>query len=516
MKKELTDVLCEDFGVQAPLTNQRLDYFKLSGRINSVDDSVVQALEKHLSFFVDLNIYVSIKLSDTIETVYFSTDNIKSINNLFQNFVDLVESHDIEFELETTDWGNNVFIFSQSALVNYFRSLTLYEVLIELSKKAEIGYILFNFFNDYNSKSSFIFRFGVAKYADHDHREEVISKRDRVAHFVNAEQFRYIPDDFNVTTPSLELNTFFDRLRAVFLLIFLSDFSRIVDDQLIFKIKGYKTFNCRCDGIVSEHVLRELELLYKWAYDEGAFTDKVGIVRNVMTIHVTNEDINSLEVGTCDSAKSGYDLYLKDNVKQYIDIKNKIGDMLHSQSEKASTITKDMFKIFKTSIWTFVTFFTTSIILRSLRLGDISFESLDNKLFLVGVFFLFISTIYIFFARSEVESEKKRLSDKFLEIRDRYKDLLNEADLDKILAHSNGKSISQNEIDYIDDKKKKYTILWWIINISMFILWCFLFKEILSPMIFDNTDHTVNLWEEVRSFFWGGDVFTALLKNMHF
>lgn len=64
---------------------------------------------------------------------------------------------------------------------------------------------------------------------------------------------------------------------------------------------------------------------------------------------MVDKSMTSINHGTLKSIESGYDIYLKDNVKQYIEIKNKISEFLVGQSDKASDITKNMFSTFKTS-----------------------------------------------------------------------------------------------------------------------------------------------------------------------
>jgi len=64
-----------------------------------------------------------------------------------------------------------------------------------------------------------------------------------------------------------------------------------------------------------------LREIFDWVYTDGNYTDKIGLARNLISIHLKNDNLLTLDEGTIHSLESGYDIYLKDNVKQYIEIK---------------------------------------------------------------------------------------------------------------------------------------------------------------------------------------------------
>ncbi len=501
---------------------QSFSYYNASGDFQDLvlnDESFIY-LKEVLSNLkgIDEHFTLEIKNGDN-DVVIFSNDNDLSIvTEKCEEFIESFEAHErTHFKVE---WSQNErnkhkpLIFDVASFFKFLREEKLVNVLEGLSCRFNNQNIKFYCFEDSEDFSNDYFNFisvgADAKYLNKFNSNEQdklkidlydarVDLRNKASHFFNAESLRFIPEhfSFDMGISNEYWKEAFERWEAIFYLVYLSDYSSIEEDVISFKIKGYKTLSGRTDGKVPKTVLKELRLIYEWVYSDGPFIDKIGIARNVLSIHIVNDDINTLEVGTCASAQSGYDLYLKDNVRQYIEIKNKIADMLHSQSEKATSIVKDMFNMFKNSMWTFLTFFITVFLFRS-KLG--SENGQNSGVFWVGIALIGLSFFYIMFARREVDDEKDRLNKKYTEISNRYKDLLNEADLEKILQPTNGGSSKQIELDYIDKKKKRYTIYWLCLNIIILIVWLLIFFEEVEAI----TGKLLNLTSSfniVRNFF---------------
>lgn len=437
--------------------------------------------------------------------VSFSTGNIEDFEQKAQDFLDDFDFDELTtFTIESNDW-KYINIFHMPSFIKFIESNPLIDNLKAWSNYFKTNRCVVNVWGEYSEKEN-DYLYIRSMYPNYSFSQfegwwctsidisivnNSIENRDKVSHFVNADQISLIPDFF-AFHEDFELNDHFEFIRSVLNLIFLSDYSSVENNLLLFKIKGYKTLRCTLEEALEEVAKLELIELYNWVYSNGPFVDKIGIARNVISIHIANEDIQTLEVGTCHSAQSGYDLYLKDNVKQYIEVKNKIADMLYSQSEKASGIVKDMFSMFKTSMLAFLTYFITAFLY---KIFEKKGSTLNNWLELfqfnlptkiLGFFLVFISIGYLLFARKEVDFELNRLERKYQEIENRYKDLLNDKDLDKILRQSNvdGKTSRESEIEYILDSKKRYSQYWvLVISILIFILIFFSFNKIINVFI---------------------------------
>ncbi|WP_026878508.1 hypothetical protein WMO13_06625 [Ignatzschineria larvae DSM 13226] len=521
-----TSRLIESIGKPEAITiQQSFSYYKAVGCFQdlSLNEGSFAYLKDVFSCLkiIDESFTVEIKNGDN-DTVLFSSNNdadaiTEKCRRLIESFeADESTSFKVEWSKKESE-NNRILIFDVVSFIDFLSSKPLAYTLEEVSRRFNYQNIQFYCFEDLNDFSNGYFNFinvgsdaqDLSKFNNRldqpnfqvDLYNEKVELRNKAGHFFNAETLRFIPEHFifDAKINDIRWRNIFERWETIFYLVYLSDYSSIKDDIVSFKIKGYKTLNCTSDGKVPNNVIEELRQIYQWAYSEGPFIDKIGIARNVLSIHIVNDDIRTLEIGTCASAQSGYDLYLKDNVKQYIEVKNKIADMLHSQSEKSSAIVKDMFNMFKTSMWTFVTFFITVFLFRS------SLNSSGDKgsaVFGIGIALIIFSFLYILFARKEVEDELQRLISKYNEISNRYKDLLNEADLEKILRPSNGSSSEQIEIDYINKKKKQYTRYWSSINALITMVWLCIFSSEMIKITNKLYDFFSPIFFGIKSYFF--------------
>lgn len=461
---------------------------RIEGIVTSLNNNIFLDVYQVISLTIDKGFILEIGLGEDGST---RLTNNMSKEDLEIQIRDLLEEYDQETPL-SSDFKFNISINSNESNINIFswewfhtylngtpldKALKEWSTLIKNNFSATIN-VWDQKFNIENDFFSFI------HYSETgiDNKKAIdqikIENRDKISHFVNACDITLIPDSFNFAINDCPLAAYFNNLRNVLSLVFLSDYSRIKDNEVDYCIKGYKTINGKLSEQLSFDVGNELWSMYKWAYEGGSFIDKIGILRNVIPIHMQQENINTLESGTLLSAQSGYDLYLKDNVKQYIEIKNKISDMLLSQSEKAGQITKDMFNILKSNLWTILSFFATAILVKSF---DKSNESYHYTVIVVGVFLIVLSLIFLKFALSEVHDEKQRLSKRYLEIENRYKDLLNINDIKKIIGSSNldGLTPEKKELEYIEKKVRKYTLLWISCLAFLIIILACIYKDIL-------------------------------------
>ncbi|XRP53867.1 hypothetical protein AAG928_002935 [Enterobacter hormaechei] len=146
--------------------------------------------------------------------------------------------------------------------------------------------------------------------------------------------------------------------------------------------------------------------IYEWVYNQGNFVDKMGLARNIISIHAQDNSILNIPKSVLKSIESSFDIYLKDNVKQYIEIKNKISEFIITQNDKASDITKNMFSTLKTSFWSIITFFISVFLVKIVT--DKSFDGIITKETLIVTFmFLIFSEIYLIFLREKLM--KKRI-----------------------------------------------------------------------------------------------------------
>ncbi|MEX5574563.1 hypothetical protein Q1J52_16720 [Pseudomonas lijiangensis] len=291
-------------------------------------------------------------------------------------------------------------------------------------------------------------------------KEKYLAARDKSCLFYESKSFPFIPQDFDFSSQLAHngIRELFNTLKLVFSIIFIADISSLSLAEFSATIKGYKHISSSIKYGVGgdEAVASTYYEIYLWAYSEGSVTDKLGILRNLLSIHIDNDDFRDVRSGTMQAMVSNYSIYLKENVKQYIDIKNKLSDQIQKQSEKAGDMVKTIGVYLRTSVFSVYSFVVTTFIIRAMSKPS-SEGMFTNGVYLIFLMFLVLSLGTLIYAYKESEAELERFKSIYQSFKTRYDDLLSKSDRDRILQND----IEFNrDCEYVKQSRKRAVILW--------------------------------------------------------
>lgn len=290
-------------------------------------------------------------------------------------------------------------------------------------------------------------------------RNRILEKSKASCHFSENVTNHFIPEDFEFTgiIPAFEILTgFFLRIRVLLSVSYLFDITSFNEDGLSFKLNGYRILSGQInyDYDVSKS-LKDIPDVYCWVYDGVNVNDKIGIARNVITLFASiTKDELVISDNVLPSIYSNYEIYLKQSIKQYIEVKNKVSDYLFDFNQKASKLVEGFASNFQKSIIGFVSFFVSMLVLKVINK--------DSKIFnneTIGLCFglLFVSFCYLLVSIRELNSQKERLQNIYSELKKRYSDIMSPVDLDRIFNNNEGFNA---DLRFIKMKQTMYTAFW--------------------------------------------------------
>ncbi|MCI4029179.1 hypothetical protein MRP04_01405 [Dickeya dianthicola] len=486
----------------------------LYGVLNDeVNDNYEQKFNALLCHILDNHLVVDIEYKFENQEHFLhsisegNSQEIPEIKEKIQELIDFSEGADNRFILikiykkKSLNTNNELHVFNFNEFANNVENLSEIEFLEKLSEFDLDRDCVFTSWDTITSFNTSLFSFKNVHEkiipCSLENRTKILDKRNKSCHFTHDSLFKFYPDEFLIVGECIypELKNKFDSLLIVFSLIFISDYSEFYKKDngtwgLIYKLRGYRLIS---DVVQINEIdpAKSMVLfdIYEWIYNQGNFVDKIGLARNIISIHTQDNSILNIPKSVLKSIESSFDIYLKDNVKQYIEIKNKISEFVISQNDKASDITKNMFSTLKTSFWSIITFFISVFLVKIVT--DKSFEGIITKETLIVTFmFLIFSEIYLLFSSREVDEEKKRLLDRYDTIYNRYKDLLNKDDLNTIINTADLKSTDEL---YIDTRKIRYNRIWRASNILVLCASLTLFG-------FSKKDKVIEWWNSWQLF----------------
>ncbi len=277
-------------------------------------------------------------------------------------------------------------------------------------------------------------------------RKPILAKRDDVAHFVEGANYELVPEDFNL----IELGSdklwqrMFQELTNVLAVAFTADHTTFTKDyELNFKINGYKTlagsFN---SGDLAGANWAAAFKIYQWTYQGGSISDKVGLLRNVLSLNLDSNGRPRYDNDAYESVLSGFAIYLKRNVEQYIETKNKLSDFLQNLSKEAVGNVGEYTDALKGTLGALITFFISTMILSAIGGKGLSGIFTTDITYLTYAF-LAGSVVYLGLSLLILNRERKTIEGNYASLKGQYADILDPADLNRIFQSDQPLAISK-------------------------------------------------------------------------
>lgn len=381
----------------------------------------------------------------------------------------------IKIIIEKAKSNGCISIYSMENFANYLINQNLKGLLFVFNRlTTNDNYIVFECFEKFVAFQShrYIFKhfnhaLEITDITSTSERSSILSIRNSLCHFSNSSQYYFLPEDFileQTESVNKKILSVFNRLAIIFSIINIFDYTIIDKKKLIAKLNGYKTHSFSISfNTIDLEILSTYFSLYKWVYSGGNYSDKIGLARNVLSLHFTENSVNKIKGDVNTSVISSYEIYLKKNVEHYIAVKNKVSEFLNNLNERATSIIDNFSSSFRNSFFAFLSFFTSVFILRYLSKGDIN-EIVSPDLFWLTQGFLFVSLIYLIISTWEINKNKKRFERNYKNNKTRYCDILDENDIDKIFNHDED---FRYDISFI--KKRIYSYFsMWLVSIILF------------------------------------------------
>ena len=377
----------------------------------------------------------------------------------------------VRFEITKELSDGHFSVYKYERFIEDLQSLTLQEIMSAFSLLlSNHNQILFEVFDKelFFATSTMMFASGSVKSSrDALNREERLQHCRDVSFFYNTNEYSLLPDDFHfeIKMPEDPLSELFEKIETVLSLIYIASSSHIENNQLHLQITGQRSleFNYCLDNIVYNP---ELFKIYYWIFTDGNVVDKAAIARNILCLHCKFSELREIDEKTFSSIQSNFNLYLKNNVNQYLELKNKVADYITEIVSKTGEYTTALLGKFKANlVATFGFLFT--VILTNI----VSEQPLENiftrEITIIFDIVLLGSLIYMIISVFEVCYQRKKMETSYNNLKNNYVDIFSEDEIKSIFGQDKmfedaQKSVKRGIIGF--------SILWLIFIVAAFFV----------------------------------------------
>lgn len=206
--------------------------------------------------------------------------------------------------------------------------------------------------------------------------------------------------------------------------------------------------------------------IYDWIYSGGSSIDKAIIARNIICLHCKYEPLLKLDSKVLLSIQSSYNLYLKDHVIQYLEMKNKFAEFISEILSRTGEYATELLDKFKTNMIAVFGFLFTVI------LADIvSDQPLDNiftrDITVILELVLLGSVIYLFICYRQSKYQMEKVYESYESLKQSYEGILTEDDIRECFQND---QLIVDMKNTVNRSEKKYLIFWMAFLIGILIV----------------------------------------------
>ncbi len=368
---------------------------------------------------------------------------------------------------------NNIFsIYSYETFSNDLLSRPVSEIMrwfsSHLSTRASLIFEVFDYDISLSTKTIAFMSTKTATFIPSVDRISRLEGCKSNSSFYNMNLFELIPDDFiiqGVIQNDLGLQPLFNKIATILSIAYVSSSSSLTTDIIHIQINGQRTINYEIpiDSICGDE---KWQNIYTWIYTDGNSTDKTLIVHNVITLYCKYESILYLDDTVFEAIKTNYNLYLRNNVDQYINLKRDIAKFIKETVGQVGEYATSILTKFKNNLLAIFGFLFTVVLT---RIGNAQkWENIFTKetiyvieIFVIGSFFYLIICIF------ETRFKIKKSQYAYFCIKDNYKGVLSAVEIEE--AFDDDKLLNETKKCVIKGIAI-WSIIWGITLISAVII----------------------------------------------
>lgn len=299
--------------------------------------------------------------------------------------------------------------------------------------------------------------------------------------FYNMNTYEIIPDDFvveGVMRAGDRLKSLFGKLATILSLIYVVSSSSISNNDIILQINGQRTTN----QMVSFNNIEEDEKwisIYNWIFTDGNPTDKMLIAHNVMSLYCKYANFLSVDETMFDAIKTNYNLYLRTNVSQYLDMKREIGNFIQNVVAQVSDYALSILGKFKANLFAIFVFLFTVVLTDIGTTQDWKDIFTKHTIYIIELFVMG-SMVYMIICIFETIYKLKKVRIGYEELKKNYKDVLSDLEISE--------AFQDDRLFNKANKSAKRGLTGWSIAWGVLLLLCVLIIE------FYTTNHGLLVW----------------------
>ena len=406
---------------------------------------------------------ISIYLSTEAEDYYTISRN--SSENEYLEFIENTYDADrisAKLEIKKAISDEKLSIYNFQSFSAEIVSLSIEEVMRVFARffresSKRIIFELFDSTNIFYTKTMCFIPYGNISTLCEFNRKRRLKECRETSYFYNMSSYELLPDDFKIEVgyANNPFGEIFSKLVTILSTGYIASNFMLQASVIQYQIMGHRSvdYAYRYDEIRGNSTLYRI---YNWIYSGGNSIDKAIIARDIICLHCKYEPLLNIDEKVMSSIQSNYNLYLKDNVAQYLELKNKVAEYICdvvSRTGEYATELLDKFKTNMIAIFGFLFSVVIANIVSDQPLSNIFTRDITAimEVVLAGSF------IYLVLCYKQSKYQTEKVYDSYNKLKKTYQGILDEQDIQECFDND---SVLYEMKKTIEGSQKKYLFVW--------------------------------------------------------
>jgi len=240
-----------------------------------------------------------------------------------------------------------------------------------------------------------------------------------------------------------------------------------LEDNISFEYEGFRSLiipSCTFSELLD--VSNSLNSIHNWLKLDKHFSSKLGILRNILSLSKTTKLNQCFNQELINALESNFQIYLKENINQYFEIKNKVSEFIYDLSNKSFETLDQYTKNAQNLLLAVLSYFFTVVVFTTIDKNNSIENMFTYQLGTLSSIFIAAAIYLLYKSRADLEQKSTDILSKMIEIKGRYRLILSEAELDEMFTSP---TLNDAVSRIKNSKVHKHHIIFLVIMLS--ILW---------------------------------------------
>lgn len=422
-------------------------------------------VEKIISELENIPPRDSFELTVNLDGSEANLTNVKQRNLIEELFLEADETEKLKLTIKINKaiTGAKVSIYSLEKFTEWLSQKNIIDQINTISEAFDDS-LTFLVQHDIEEFGSSTILFTTEKELSHErspHRARTKELLEENVNLLNLNR-KFTPEDFHANIKDVKISYLFSKAKLIYSLAYISNHTEVRGNQrIVFRFNGYKTFTTPEKR--PEDLSENCEIAFKifnWAYSDGKCGDKLGLIRNLITLSAKKNSLN-IDTALWQTIQSNYEIYLKDNIANYLELKSSLLNTVSDFNNKALEIADNFTNSFKSSCIGMITFLVTVVAVNGLK--DNGPQEIFSPAYILITFLIcIISAAWLLISTKDTSRKiKNKITNTRNLIHRNYSTILNIEEINSCIEPT-FETIKTETTDSI----RYYTILW-IASISI-------------------------------------------------